>query len=266
MLSTSKLSGIKISKKRLFVCSLTGGIFSLIILLELNQIQQILSKLFMGLILIILGFVSRKTSKNQFIKITQYFTVVNFIYAGIMFSIYIIFTPNIMAYKNGVVYFNITALNLVISTTVAYVIVNILIRILDKKITSEQMSQVRICYMGREVILTGLVDTGNKLTDIFTGLPVIVCEFDSVSSLFPFKLKEYFKTQDINIISESSYSTQIRLIPIKVVGNDMILPAFKPDEIEVSNSKVEALITVVNERLSNGEFSAIINANIFKEN
>lgn len=262
MLSTSKLSGIKINKKRLFLSSMLGGIFALIILLDLTQIIQIFIKLLMGMLLIITGFANTNTPKSQIIKLTFYFTTINFIYAGIMFSIYMIFSPNIMAYKNGVVYFNITALNLVISTTIAYIIVNIIIRTMDKKIKTVETADFRIYFLGREVILKGLIDTGNKLTDIFTGLPVIVCEFDSVKELFPYKLKEYFKTNDINIISQTSYATKIKLIPIKVVGSNTVLPAFKPDEILFQNNKVEALIAVSNEKFSNGEFNAIINASI----
>lgn len=260
MLSTSKLSGIKISKKRLFATSILGGIFSLIILFNLTNVWQITIKLLMGLLLILIGFIKKDSTKQQITKLILYFTTTNLIYAGIMFSIYIIFAPNIMAYKNGVVYFNITALNLVFSTVIAYISINIIIRTLDKKINPNELAQIQIFFLGREVILTGLIDTGNKLTDIFTGLPVIVCEYDKVCDLFPNKLKEYFKTQDIDILSKTSYVTKIKLIPIKVVGYSTILPAFKPDKVIISNINTEVIIAITNERLSNGEFSAIINS------
>lgn len=256
MLSTSKLSGIVITKRRLFATSILGGIFSLIILLNLTLTLQIISKFIMGAILIIVGFGIK--NKNRFLKVSIYFFTTNFLYGGVMLGVFIVFAPNIMAYKNGVVYFNITALNLVISTIVAYIIVNIIIRVLDKKVKTEDIAIVKIKFLGREVMLTGLIDTGNKLNDIFTGLPVIVCEYEGVEDLFPSKLKEYFQNTKITMLNDTSYATKIRLVPINVVGAKTVLPAFKPDEVVISNEIKEVIVAVTNQKLTTGEFNAII--------
>lgn len=260
MLSTSKLSGVCISKKRLLITSILGGFFSLTILLEMSTTLLISIKVLMGFVLTIIGFHSSR-KLLQLVKCIVYFLAINFIYAGIMLSIFILFAPSTMAYKNGVVYFNITALNLVISTTIAYLIVNILIRVLDKKTKTEDLSQIKIIFMGREVILTGLNDTGNKLNDIFTGLPVVVCEYNAVKDLFPHKLQEYFKIMDTSLLSNtnySTYSTKLRLVPVNVVGANLVLPAFKPDEITIGKEKIDVIIAVTDQNLSSGEFNAII--------
>lgn len=260
MLSTSKLSGIQINKARLLTTSSLGGIYSLIILLEITVIEQVIIKIIMGLTLIIIGFVGKDVAVkiNELIKSTIYFTITNFIYAGIMFSIFIVVAPKSMAYKNGVVYFNITALNLVISTIIAYLIVNILTRVLDKKIKSEDKAIITINFFNREVVLIGLIDTGNKLNDIFTGLPVIVCEYEGVRDLFPDKLQNYFKETNPDLLENTSYKTKLRLVPVNVVGAKVLLPAFKPDNLLVGSTKREVIVAVTNQKLSSGEFNAII--------
>lgn len=256
MLSTSKLSGIKISKKRMFITSMLGGLFSLTILLDITILSQTILKLLMGIILVVIGFISRK--KHQLLKSGMYFFIINFMYGGIMLSIFTLFAPQNMAYKNGVVYFNVTALNLVISTIIAYVIVNIVIRMLDKKIKTDDIKQIKISFLGREVILTGLLDTGNKLNDIFTGLPVIVCEYNGVKELFPVNLQEYFKDMDTTKLYNSSYATTIRLVPVSVVGANVILPAFKPTEVTIGDELTDVIVAVIDQNLSSGEFNAII--------
>lgn len=258
MLSTSKLSGIKISKKRMLLTSVMGGMYSLTILFEITLFEQVLLKLLMGISLVVIGYYQKYVKLWQLLRVGIYFIMVNFIYGGVMLSIFIMFAPKSMAYKNGVVYFNITALNLTISTIIAYLIVNILIRMLDKKVKTEELTQIRIKFLGREVYLIGLIDTGNKLNDIFTGLPVIVCEYNCVKELFPVKVQEYFRNMDTTLLYNTSYASKLRLVPINVVGSQLVLPAFKPDLVIVGEEEKEFIVAVTDQNLSNGEFNAII--------
>ena len=50
---------------------------------------------------------------------------------------------------------------------------------------SGELTRVRLTLGERQVELTGLVDTGNTLTDPATGRPVLVAEADSLEELLP---------------------------------------------------------------------------------
>ena len=73
----------------------------------------------------------------------------------------------------------------------------------------------------RQLVLDGLADTGNNLTDTFSGTPVIVCSAAALAPLLdgtpPEQLKGY------------------RLIPCATITAQGLLPLFRPDEVCIRN-------------------------------
>ncbi len=74
---------------------------------------------------------------------------------------------------------------------------------------------------GKTVVLSGLADTGNNLTDIFSGAMVIVCADESLQALLDGKPVETLRGY--------------RLIPCATITAEGILPLFRPDEICIRN-------------------------------
>lgn len=262
-IGTGKLLGEKLKKWRLFAGSIASGIFSLLILFELSPFIQIASKLFMGILLVLIVFPFK--SAKYILKCIAIFFLINFIYGGFMFALWFFIAPTGMVYKNGVTYFNISAIGLVVSTIVAYLIISGVCAFLNRRTKESEKVQVGLSFCGRQTMLTGLCDTGNKLCDAFSGLPVVVCEYSSVASLFPEVLKSYF----LNPLEypelkadNTAYMSKLRLVPIEVVGSSSMLPAFKPEQITISGKEKQAIVAVTSSKLSEGEFQAIVNSTL----
>ena len=257
---SAKLMSLKTGKFRVFLGSIFGGLYSLIILFNMSDFEFVLIKLCMGVSLVLIVFATK--SIKQTLKCGLYFFLVNFIYGGFMFALWTFFAPNNMAYRNGVAYFDITALTLVISTIVAYLGITLVTMILNKRSTAEQFVDITVSLNGREAMIQAFVDTGNKLCDIFTGLPVIVVEYDSIEDIVPDKIKGYFKSPtqfSFDELEDSSYLSKLKLIPVSVVSKELMLPAFRPEYVTIHSVKKTAIIAVSQSPVSNGSFQAILN-------
>lgn len=58
------------------------------------------------------------------------------------------------------------------------------------------IAQVRITLNGKQVSLIGMVDTGNHLTDPFSGKPVVLCRYQLVKEILPESICRYFDRED----------------------------------------------------------------------
>lgn len=260
LLGSAKLVGEKLKRYRLILGCLAGGVFSLLILFDLSLLWQVLIKLLMGILLVIISFPIKGV--KYILKCTFIFFLINFIYGGFMFALWFFVHPSGMVYKNGVAYFNISAIGLAVSTIIAYLVVSLICRFLNKRSSDSEKRSVLISFCGRETELVGFCDTGNKLCDVFSGIPVVVCEYNAISSMLPRKLEGYFKNpldyprEDAMI---TSYISKLKLVPVEVVGASLMLPAFKPDKILIDDVQKQAIVAVTDKKFSDGDFQAIIN-------
>lgn len=261
-LSTKKLLGVPIARWRMIISCLVSGLFSLIILLDLTFFELTIIKLLMGAVLSFTAFWSGNF--KLLLKSAFLFFVVNFIYGGAMLGIWYFISPATMLYKNGVVYFNISSITLVVSTIIAYLGIQALTYILNKRNRTNDIYNVTITFLGREVLVSALHDTGNKVVDIFSGLPVMICELQSLKPLLPEKLYNYFSTQIMLDDKDEDYliKTKVRLVPISAVNGESCIMAFKPDAISLTVDNAQkactALVGITQKKLSDGTFHALL--------
>lgn len=259
--ATARMINIHTSKGRMIAGSLLGGLYSLIILFEIDAWLLVILKVVMGASLVVTVFF-RRGEWRRFLKISLCFFLANFLFAGFMLALWLFAPMEGMQFKNGVAYFDISAMTLAFSTTVAYLIITLFSRLWNKRTGANELSELRISLFGREVTMTAFADSGNKLSDIFSGLPVIVCEYDAVAGLFPEKLKGFFESPtdfSFDGLESSSLRIRLKMIPIQMAAGEGTLPAVKPDSIAVNGSPRTAVIAVTREQLSDGGFQAILN-------
>lgn len=250
----------KISVFRRILGSLVGTASSLIILLpSLPLIINIVGKTAVSLLITLasLGF----DNIRSFIKSSALFFVINCVYAGIMLALWLFFAPAGMIYNNGVSYLNIPFWAVILSTSVSYVILLIIRRVLDSKSALDKKYQIEIVTAFGKTTLTAIPDSGNKLTDFLTGLPVIFCDINRCTDICP---KEIF-THLTDMNSKYTALQGIRLLPCSTISGDTMAVCFKPDKLTISDGKdkkeVCALIGFTKKGL-NGEFEAIFNPNL----
>lgn len=265
LLSTALLLHQRPKRWRLVLGAAAGGASSLIIFLEqLPWFIPVLFKVLFGIALVVISFPWR--GRGVFLKTAALFIAVNFLFAGVMMALWFFVAPVDMYYRNGVVYFNISALTLAVSTVVAYLIVRFIGWILDRRVSKQAVRPIVIGLNGKEVLLTAFDDSGNKLTDPFSGVPVVICEYGAVQTLLPQFLQPYFSGHDELPPLSEDWAKRIRVVPYHVVGSSGMMRCFAPDRFETTSGKCNAsyrvLIGISREPLSSGEYAALYNANL----
>ncbi len=95
---------------------------------------------------------------------------------------------------------------------------------------------------GRAVLVKALVDTGNRLTDPFSGAPVMVVELDSVQHLLPPEIRSLcrepegaaFSDETFRGMGAEGWARRFRVVPFTTVGKASgIMVGFRPDRLKV---------------------------------
>ena len=221
---TARLTHIRFSFFRGLLGASFGSFSALLLFLpELPAILSILLKLLTAFLICLIAFGKRRILKTCF-----YFFCVSFLLAGGLFAVSLC-SPVNSAHQNGYYYFDISLTYLIGFTILAYGILSLIQYLYDRNQISEHSYQVAVRYHQKTVLLEGLADTGNSLTDFYTGKPVIIC--DSVK------------------LGEIAHPEHSHILPYLTVAGSGTLEVFQPDEVVISletgtSKSVDALIGI----------------------
>lgn len=124
---------------------------------------------------------------------------------------------------------------------------------------SASFREVTLRFRRHSLTLRGMRDSGNLLTDPFTGEPVIIIRADMARELFT--SEEYASlVSDGNI--PSSLAGRTRLIPAKGISGEILLRAVRPDKITFNGSDYRALIAL-SDKLSVSDCDAVLPSSFF---
>ncbi|MCL2633636.1 MAG: sigma-E processing peptidase SpoIIGA [Oscillospiraceae bacterium] len=233
----------KIGAVRVLLGSIAGGASSLIIFLPpLPFLLTISIKIAIGLLITLIVFGYKNI--HEYLKNALIFTIITVVFAGFTMLLWLFAAPLSMAYRNGIAYFNISFPALVITTALAYGLIKLLRYILDIRQAAQRSYTVQIIRTGYAVELNALADSGNMLTDYFSGLPVIICPKSAVKELIP----------DVGA----------RLLPYNTINSSGLVSVFRADSIIIKtdgkpDKSVKALVGVNPHHNENDEIKAIFN-------
>ncbi len=247
MISTAVILKVRIARWRVLIASFAGGAYSFIIFLDIHPVLGFLIKTAVCFILVIISFGFRGI--KQVLKNSMVFLAVNFVFAGIILAVSYIFKSNDFYSNMYVSYININPVVLIIFSVIAYVLVFIFEKYILTYINKNKFYCVSVYISGREYKLNAYMDTGNSLTEPFSGNPVIIIksgiiDFDSIE----------FK----------------RVIPYEVLNASGILSAVKPEKIKIcwDNKYVETSDVYIAENdnlLKNSNYDIILNPRVLSE-
>ena len=256
------LTGLICRKKRrasrIIAASVVSGFYSLIVLLpDSAQILTAITRIPFALIVVLVGF--SLTSKKDFLRLSLCFFAVSFAFAGLMFFLWHFFSPAGMYYSNGIVYFDIDTLTLVLLTALCYSVLSFCNRYIRSRVPTNTIYDCCIYVADEKFRCHCFLDTGNSLKDPFTGCDVIVVTKERLSSLLPEREGE--------LIGKNRVS--FRLIPCKSVTGEKMLLGFKCDKIHIkslnTDFEVENItVAVTDEKIKGGAFDAILPPAIFE--
>lgn len=256
LLLTSFIAKTPSGRLRLLFASLLSGLYSLIILVpDISDTAVSLSRVPVCFLLIFVGF--KVTNRRHFLRLTVSFFGVNFAFAGLMLALWYFFSPDSMYYNNGIVYFDIDALTLVVLTAVCWTVLKLICKFLSFRAPHNTVYNLHIYYKDKSFVCRGLLDTGNSLADPFTAFPVIIVHKGVFGEIFGEKLSE-----------KSIGENKLRFVVCSTLGGEGLLPCFRPSAVRIegldgSFETDRVIVALTDKKLRNGDFDAILPPDLF---
>ena len=267
LLATTAIMRRKDARWRLFIGALLGALYSVFIFFPtLGILYSSLAKFLFSLSIIVVSY--KFKSLLEYIKLLVCFYFITLAFGGIMFALFLFFSPPGMVWQNGVFYFDISPLVLIIAAVVCYSVICITLRLLKRDSPNDSIYKLTIITDNGNVDLLALLDTGNALEDIISNSPVIIVEYYEIEKIIPKNIRSIFRTDirntvNTDMISNCEWADRFRVIPYKAVGGENgLLPAFKPNNIRIEGKQVseKTIVAVCKDKLSrDGQYCALLN-------
>lgn len=251
LLGVRRMTGGVGSSWRLALGALVGALSCLILLLPpLPVWLTLLLRLAAAMLMVAVAF--RRGSWRDWCRRVLLLFSLSAGLAGLCGALYFFVAPQGFYVFNGVMYYSVPPLLLVVLTVVGYGILWLAEQIGRRRAPREHMFRVRVEYGEQGVTFPCLYDSGNHLTEPFSGRPVLVMERQVVAEL----LSPVPTTADL--------PAGWRLIPFHTLGGDGLLPAFIPSAVVVMARGCEYVLppcyVAVCESLGRGEYRGLISA------
>ena len=267
LLATSFALKEKTKRLRLLLGAFLGGVYALVVFLpEMGTIMSVVSRFAAGLLIVLASF-GYKTWK-RFLKIFLVFILMTFLFAGFMIGMWLIFRPKGMLINNSTVYFQISLPVLVVSTSVCYVVSKVSLKFLNKNKPQKTICDVELTVFGQKLEGVAMLDTGNTLSEGFSGYPVVICTYNFIKSVIPDGGENFFQG-DVNSlceITDEKWRKKLRVVSFMTVGDTGLLPAFQPDKLTVDSSYEtdKVYVGIMNrKKYINESFDMLLNPNLF---
>lgn len=232
----AKIMEISFSWKKLISGGLAANIYLFLSLIMYSQksgpviFLQVILNLFSAYIIVKISFPG--LNNKGYLKLVFYLYLVSFITIGTTIS---------LIYLSGGSSLTVTVQRLIIGIIILLIIANFGWKIFRRyKAPEEFLLPLTIQFRNKSIHLTGLLDTGNSLTDPVTHLPVVVVDQERLLDLFSDQLREELLNPEndyidlLQLLSEKRIPEKLRLLPFSDLGRENgILIGFRPDFIEI---------------------------------
>ena len=130
---------------------------------------------------------------------------------------------------------------------------------------SPPVTKIKLFFNGCYTSFQALCDTGNQLLDPLTGRPVLIVEWNSISSLFPSEIKNHItcrsfrSPEEILTYFNQFFPGSFFLIPFQCVGSEHgLLLAFRSERILSDKKRVPVTVAITGTTLGTDcEYSAL---------
>ena len=259
LFAVGKSSRAAFRQLRIILAAAAGALYAVAMFYpQMTFLFHTFFKLVFSVLMVLIGF--RFESGKRFFQKVLYFYIISFAFAGAAGFANNYFA--IVKVRNGVVYFESSIWVLILSCVAAYFLITFFLRLTTTRYQKERvLKDLLVTLKGRQVVIKGLVDTGNSLCDPITKKPVIIAELSELSPLFDGAELEFFENDTFE--GYAQMNIPIKLIPYQALGVHAMLKCFVPDSAVILGEKqarADLIIAVKREKLSrDGEFHAILN-------
>lgn len=230
LFGTARLAGARFLRLRALLAAAVGALYSLCIIFPLPQWALWSSRLAVSAAMVLICFGKRKA--GELLRLLTIFYLCGFLFSGFLLLIGLAAQPNAFLLKNGVIYFEFSAMEIVLASCAAFALTEVLRR-LFRHGEAEGACIAKIYYGGKTAVLKGFTDTGNSLSEPLSGAPVAVCRLAAVQKLFPPEMLSVLKSGDL------STEYNIRLVPCSTVSGTVLISAIRPQRLVIERGGTE---------------------------
>ena len=234
LLASSRLIKIKPKPGRLVVGALVGGASSLVIFApDMGFAVSLLVKLLFSVVITTVTY--KSSSVRAVLRNTGYFFAVSFIFAGMILFVASLPGISIVTYNNGAVYVELSFFSLVAASVICYVVTLILNKITGHSRNSDVTVNAEITAEGQTLSCSAVIDTGNALTDPFSGENIIIGDKLMLNSILPTDIRLYLDGNE-------EICSRIRLVSCVTVSGNGLLPVFRADMLVIFGKEEKIII------------------------
>ncbi len=232
LLCSARFSGINVNRWRILASAIFGGLASFLIFLPTPAIIfQIIIKLLVTNILLFIAF---KTNIRGYIKGFIWYIAFNCFLAGLVLLFY--FTGgNGVILKNFQIYFDISAILLVIATLVLYICATAIRMVFV--VPEQKPTRIEITVKEAVFNLSACYDNGFTAKDILNNAPLLLIDYNSCKASLP----ETVRTGYLNYHKNAQLSHGMSVLPINSIGGTELTLSLYPVSVKVEEKIVDGV-------------------------
>ena len=212
---TKRLLKRKNSNTRLLLGSILGSTTTVLLFININNIELIIIKIIISILMNIISFGRKELFKN-----ILYFYLISILLAG---SIYLLDLTEIKEF-----YY---LLLIIITPIIIYTFIK---EWNNFKLIEKNKYEVRIYYKSKEYILTGFIDSGNRLSSPIKNKPII-------------------------LVNLKINPKKIIYVPYNTIDSSGIISCFKPDKIVIEKQEINnCLVGIVKDKIKMNNIDCIL--------
>lgn len=247
IIACGRFLNVKYKRWRVLLASLFGAGYSFIMLANLNKWLLLLTKIVACAVMILIAY--KVKNFMSFLRLTLSFIIVNFLFGGCVGALYLALdTDKIYSDFSGV-YFDISPLMLIVFIVISYVVVVLSGKLISVRRRNKESFTVKVDMNGSTYTFCAFSDSGNFLTEPFSGYPVV-----------------FIKR---GIIPEKDMPEVKRAILANSVSSSEVFMGFTPESMEIKGEKCflktkKVYICESDNILKNSHFDMILSEKIFE--
>lgn len=255
LLATDKILKTDTKIWRLILSAFVGAVSSLYIFLpQMPFVLEMGFKIGVCVIMSLMAFVPKRA--KHFIRTVGVLFLITCSYAGVMMAVWHIFKPNGMVIYNSVVYFNISPIVLVVSSSIGYIVFMVLRYVFKSSSQTARICSISIELEGKNMDFRAIIDTGNSIEDVFGESEIIITDKSGIKKLLGSE----------NVFENEQAKLRYRAIPCSTVYGKGMLEGVRCDRATVVSEDKTVIIknpilAVSNTPLNDG-YNAIVNPKI----
>lgn len=210
--------------KRIAVAAAAGALFSLTIFLPpMSAVAEMILKCLSSMLMVLCAF--RFKGLRTLLYEWVLLLLITAAFYGLLSMLQRLYSFSRMFVFSNAVYFHIRVPVFIICLAAAYAVVWVANRVLQSAGAADTLYDVCLSVDGTEWEGIGFVDTGNGLSEPFSGAPVIVCGLDTAAKLLSAPLLTAV------LGGQNDQCSRVRQIPFSAVSGSGMMPAVKGESI-----------------------------------